>query len=55
MSNEIGESGRVLIYQTEKGDTKIDVYFSDDTVWMTQKTIAELYQTTPQNITLHIN
>lgn len=54
MSNEISESGRVLIYQTEKGDTKIDVYFSDDTVWMTQKTIAELYQTTPQNITLHI-
>ena len=54
MSNEIGESGRVLIYQTEKGDTKIDVYFSDDTVWMTQKTNAELYQTTPQNITLHI-
>ena len=54
MSNEISESGRILIYQTEKGDTKIDVYFSDDTVWMTQKTIAELYQTTPQNITLHI-
>ncbi len=54
MSNEISESGRILIYQTEKGDTKIDAYFSDDTVWMTQKTIAELYQTTPQNITLHI-
>ena len=54
MSNEISESGRILIYQTEKGDTRIDVYFSNDTVWMTQKTIAELYQTTPQNITLHI-
>lgn len=54
MSNEISESGKVLIYQTEKGDTKIDVFFSDDTVWMTQKSIAELYQTTPQNITLHI-
>ncbi len=54
MNNEISESGKILIYQTEKGDTKIDVYFSDDTVWMTQKTIAELYQTTPQNITLHI-
>ncbi|HBM98550.1 MAG TPA: hydroxyacid dehydrogenase, partial [Ruminococcus sp.] len=44
----------MLIYQNEKGDTKIDVYFEDDTIWMTQKNIAELYQTTPQNITLHI-
>lgn len=54
MSNGIMEFGKILIYQTEKGDTKIDVYFSYDTVWMTQKTIAELYQTTPQNITIHI-
>ena len=54
MNNEMNETGKVLIYQNEKGDTKIDVYFSDETVWMTQKSISELYQTTPQNITLHI-
>lgn len=54
MSNEIANTGKILIYQNEKGDTKIDVYFEDDTIWMTQKHIAELYQTTPQNITLHI-
>ena len=48
MSNEISETGKVLIYQTEKGDAKIDVYFSNETVWMTQKTIAELYQTPPR-------
>lgn len=54
MSNELENTGRILIYQNEKGDTKIDVYFEDDTIWMTQKNIAELYQTTPQNITLHI-
>ena len=53
MNNELNESGRILIYQNEKGDTKIDVYFADETVWMTQKSISELYQTTPQNITLH--
>ena len=46
--------GRILIYQNEKGDTKIDVYFEKDTIWMSQRNIAELYQTTPQNITLHI-
>lgn len=46
--------GNILIYQTEKGDTKVDAYFSDDSIWMTQKSIAELYNTSPQNITLHI-
>ncbi len=54
MKNELDSTGKILIYQNEKGDTKIDVYFSDETVWMTQKSISELYQTTPQNITLHI-
>ncbi|MBV1758531.1 MAG: hypothetical protein KMY55_11910 [Dethiosulfatibacter sp.] len=43
-----------LIYQLEDGKTKIDVRLENENVWMTQKAIAELYQTTPQNITLHI-
>lgn len=54
MDNELANTGKILIYQNEKGDTKIDVYFTEDTIWMTQRTMAELYQTTPQNITLHI-
>lgn len=54
MDNELTNTGRILIYQNEKGDTKIDVYFTEDTIWMTQRTMAELYQTTPQNITSHI-
>ena len=54
MSNELANTGKILIYQNEKGDTKIDVYFTEDTIWMTQRTMAELYQTTPQNITTHI-
>ena len=44
----------ILIYQTEDGNTKIDVRLENETVWMTQKAIAELYQTSSQNITLHI-
>lgn len=44
----------LLMYQTEDGETKINVRLEDETVWMTQKAIAELFQTTPQNITLHI-
>ena len=54
MSGELANTGKILIYQNEKGDTKIDVYFAEDTIWMTQRTMAELYQTTPQNITSHI-
>lgn len=46
--------GKILIYQTEKGDTKVDVWFDQDTIWMTQHSMAELYQTSTQNITQHI-
>ena len=48
------KNGRILIYQNEKGDTKIDVYFENDTVWMTQKSIAELYQVSKSSISEHI-
>ena len=44
----------ILIYQTEDGNTKIDVRLESETVWMTQKAIAELYQSTKQNVSLHI-
>ncbi len=54
MGHEQENTGKILIYQTEKGDTKIDVYFEEDTIWMTQRSMAELYQTSPQNITQHI-
>ena len=48
------KNGRILIYQNEKGDTKIDVFFENDTVWMTQKSIAELYQVSKSSISEHI-
>ncbi len=44
----------IIIYQTEDGKTKVDVRVENETVWMTQASIAKLYQTTTQNITLHI-
>lgn len=46
--------GNILIYQNEKGDTKVDAYFDESTIWMSQRSIADLYQTSSQNITLHI-
>ncbi|WP_281882904.1 virulence RhuM family protein [Paenibacillus sp. YYML68] len=44
----------VLIYQTEDGNTKIDVKLENGTVWMTQKAIAELYQKGVNTINEHI-
>jgi hypothetical protein len=52
--NELENGSNLLIYQTEDGHTKIDVRLENETVWMTQKAIAELFQTSPQNITLHV-
>lgn len=45
---------KTLIYQPEGRDTSVEVKIADETVWMTQKAIAALYQTTPQNITIHL-
>lgn len=48
------DAGQFVLYQTEDGHTRIDVRIERDTVWLPQRGIAELFQTTPQNITQHI-
>jgi hypothetical protein len=56
MKNEIENSkGQFLVYNAEDGTVKIDVKLSDETVWLTQQLMAELFQTTKQNISLHVN
>lgn len=45
----------VLIYQDENGIIKVSVRFSDEDLWLTQQQIAELYDTTQQNISQHID
>lgn len=52
--NDKPSQGDILIYKNEKGDTKVDVYYIDDTVWMTQKQIATLYDKTVPAINMHI-
>jgi hypothetical protein len=46
--------GQFLVYQTEDGKLKLDVRFEGETVWLTQQHMAELFQTTQQNISLHL-
>jgi hypothetical protein len=46
---------QLVIYRAENGQVKIDVRFENETVWLTQNGLAELFQTTKQNISQHIN
>ena len=55
MSGELANTGKILIYQNEKGDTKIDVYFEEDTIWMTQQAMCDLYQVAKSSISEHIS
>ena len=45
----------VLIYQDDNGITKVTVRFSDEDIWVTQQQLAEVYDTTQQNISQHID
>ena len=48
------EENKIVIYQTEDGQTQIDVRLENDTVWLTQAQMVELFQTTKQNVSLHV-
>jgi len=44
----------IILYQSENGKIRIQVRLANATIWLTQADMAELFQTTPQNITLHL-
>ena len=50
----MSDRSEIIIYKTEDGLTKIDVRLEDDTVWLTQAEMAALFNTTKQNVSLHI-
>ena len=47
-------NSQIIIYQAEDGKTKLDVRLENETVWLTQKLMAELFQTTVANINIHL-
>lgn len=49
------ENNQIIIYQTEDGETLIDVTLEQDTVWLSQSQMIELFKSSKQNISLHIN
>ena len=48
------ENNGIIIYQDEDGVTKVNVRFSNEDVWLTQNQLAEIYDTTQENISMHI-
>jgi len=54
MTEQANNTSQFIIYQTEKGETRLDVRFQDETVWLTQNIMAELFQTSTDNIGLHL-
>jgi len=54
MKNLPQNQSNFLLYTSSDGDIRIDVRLEDETIWLTQKLIADLFRTTPQNITIHL-
>jgi len=47
-------NSKIIIYQTKNGQTKLDVLFEYETIRLSQKLMAELFQTTLQNTNMHL-
>ena len=54
LTEKPGGGSQLLLYRTEDAHTRIEVRLQDGSVWLTQAQMAELFQSTPQNITLHL-
>lgn len=54
IDSNVPPEGQFLIYQAEDGRLKLDVRLEDETVWLSQQHMAELFQTSRQNVTLHV-
>ena len=48
------EQNKIILYTTEDGNVSVDVYFEDETFWLTQKSMAELFDCTADNVSLHL-
>ncbi len=49
-----GTTWEIILYQTEDGRARVECRFADESLWLSQAGMAELFQTTPQNVTLHL-
>ena len=48
------KENKLILYKDENGKVTVNVRFADEDVWLTREHLAEIYATTPQNISLHV-
>ena len=53
-AQETGPGGEVAVYESGDGEVRVDVRFDHDTVWLTQRQMAEVFDTTPENVLMHL-
>jgi len=51
--NEIA-GGEVLVYEAADGSVRVEVRLEQDTVWLTQRQMSDLFETTPENVVMHL-
>ena len=49
-----GKENKLILYKDDEGRVSVNVRFADEDVWLTRESLAEIYSTTPQNISLHV-
>jgi hypothetical protein len=54
MKRKLKSNSEIILYQTEDGRTQLEVRLENETVWLTQGQMAELFQTTIPNVSMHI-
>lgn len=55
MDNSVDKYSQFIFYQGEDGSVKIQVILGDETIWATQNSIAEIFETTKQNVSYHLS
>ena len=48
------KENKLILYKDEEGRVSVNTRFADEDVWLTRESLAEIYATTPQNISLHV-
>ena len=46
--------GELIVYEAADGEARVDVRLAGETVWLTQRQMSELFETTPENVVMHL-
>lgn len=53
-AQEAGSGGEIAVYESGDGDVRVDGHFDRETVWLSQRQMAEVFDTTPESVPMHL-